>query len=71
MTGEPGEHLTERRTYVIVLSLVIDPQHRLIQGELSDPQSTARIRFRGWRGLLNTLRAWILATDTPDRHPSV
>jgi hypothetical protein len=63
MVGEPGEQLRERRTYVVVLSLLIDQHQQLIQGELADPISDTRMRFVGWRGLVKVLRAWLRTID--------
>jgi hypothetical protein len=70
MAGEPGEQLTERRNYVVVLSLLIDQHQQLIQGELADPISDTRMRFVGWRGLVMVLRAWLRTIEPYDQHPN-
>ena len=60
MPRPPREtQLTDRRYATVVLRVQIDPQGRLIQGELVDVASGRLQRFVGWQGLTGSVHDWL------------
>jgi len=48
-----------------VLRLQLDPQGRIIQGELVDVAGGHPQRFVGWRGLTRSVRDWLQREKQP------
>lgn len=54
-----GDEGVENRQVILILRLVLDSRGRLEYGEAVDSEARLQGRFRGWRGLTRTLRAWL------------
>jgi hypothetical protein len=61
--------LSEPDYIVVVLRLVSGPSGALIRGELVDERGDVYERFVGWRGLVRTVRIWLVSRQQDHAEP--
>lgn len=52
--------LADRQHVTLILRLTLDPERRLLQGELLDTTYTHQQRFIGVAGLNEAVQAWLI-----------
>ncbi len=55
-TRSPGEDLSDDQYVTLILRLLVDPEGRLVHGEVLDAAGRPCRRFRVWSGLARAVR---------------
>ena len=63
------EQLADKQYITVVLRLVVDSRRQSVQGHVVEVGSQQAVYFRGWRGLVRTLRGLIAHPAPADAPP--
>ena len=69
-TPPPGEDLSDNQYVTLILRLLVDPEGRLVHGEVLDAVGRPCRRFRGWGGLARAVRCALHTSARSERRLS-